>query len=265
MKEIKLLSLDLDGTIIDHYGEPCVNEEFFEMIERFKADGGLWAINTGRTLEQFDEVLAELNLSLRPDFLLTCERELHRQSSNGSGWEDLGDWNRRCQETHSRLAELARKPLSEFQDFLARSVEAETVHENGDFIGYITATETEMDESCLRLDELKQRLPEFNYQRNSVYLRFCHVDYHKGSVLAELAHLLQISQEEVIAMGDNYNDIQMLQHEIVGQPACPGNSVEAVKEAVRAADGYVAQAPCSQGVCEALRHYGVVQESAREI
>ena len=54
------------------------------------------------------------------------------------------------------------------------------------------------------------RLPDFCFQRNSIYLRFCHVDYHKGSALGELCRLEQIPADSVFAAGDPFNDISML-------------------------------------------------------
>ena len=40
--------------------------------------------------------------------------------------------------------------------------------------------------------------------------------------------------------------------------ACPGNAVSPVKEAVLKAEGYVAEGACSEGVVEALRHFGAI-------
>ena len=35
-------------------------------------------------------------------------------------------------------------------------------------------------------------MPDFSYQRNTIYLRFAHRDYHKGSTLGELCRVLGI-------------------------------------------------------------------------
>jgi hydroxymethylpyrimidine pyrophosphatase-like HAD family hydrolase len=94
-----------------------------------------------------------------------------------------------------------------------------------------------------------------DYQRNTVYLRFCHVDYHKGAALAELARLLEVSRENIFASGDHHNDISMLDGRVAGMPSCPANAIEEVKSAVRAAGGYVAEKQHGAGVYEALMHF----------
>jgi Cof subfamily protein (haloacid dehalogenase superfamily) len=48
------------------------------------------------------------------------------------------------------------------------------------------------------------------------FLEFTNIDAHKGAALKVLAEHLGISMKEVIAVGDNYNDITMLQEAGVG-------------------------------------------------
>ncbi|HEX8489982.1 MAG TPA: HAD hydrolase family protein, partial [Chthoniobacterales bacterium] len=97
--------------------------------------------------------------------------------------------------------------------------------------------------------------PKFHYQRNMVYLRFCHADYHKGAALAELSRLLEIPREEIFAAGDHHNDISMLDGRYAQYPACPANAISAVKQAVTSAGGYVASKTYGAGVHEALLHF----------
>ncbi|HUE62202.1 MAG TPA: HAD hydrolase family protein, partial [Chthoniobacterales bacterium] len=94
-----------------------------------------------------------------------------------------------------------------------------------------------------------------NYQRNTIYLRFCHADYHKGAALAELARLIDVPRENIFAAGDHHNDISMLNGQVAAMPACPANAIEEVKAAVRKAGGYVAKREHGAGVHEALLHF----------
>jgi hypothetical protein len=105
------------------------------------------------------------------------------------------------------------------------------------------------------IDRVRTIHPELHYQRNTIFLRFCHSDYSKGAALGELARLLKISSSEIFAIGDHYNDIAMLDGNYARWVACPGNSAEEVKSVVRKAGGYVAKAGCSEGVLEALVHF----------
>ena len=105
------------------------------------------------------------------------------------------------------------------------------------------------------IEQARTKQPKFNYQRNTVYLRFCHADYHKGAALAELARLIDISRDNIFAAGDHHNDISMLDGKVAAMPACPANAIDEVKGAVRNAGGYVAKSEHGAGVHEALRYF----------
>jgi hydroxymethylpyrimidine pyrophosphatase-like HAD family hydrolase len=97
--------------------------------------------------------------------------------------------------------------------------------------------------------------PKLDYQRNGIYLRFCHADYHKGATLAELARLLDIARENIFAAGDHHNDVSMLDGTFAAMPSCPANAIPEVQSAVSNAGGYVAQKDHGAGVHEALLHF----------
>src|SRR5476651_2517701 len=109
---IRLLSTDFDGTLIGHSERPPVVPKLFELLLDLRGRGVVWAINTGRTLSHIVEGLAEYGFPLQPDFVLTTEREVFRRAG-GSGWEDFGDWNRRCFDAHEELFAVARPLLEE--------------------------------------------------------------------------------------------------------------------------------------------------------
>ena len=143
--------------------------------------------------------------------------------------------------------------LAEVLAFLERFQGAQTLFDKGRFIGAITATAEDMDRLCHFLDEMRARLPMFSYQRNTIYIRFCHEAYSKGTALGELARMLGIQHDAIFAAGDHHNDIPMLDGRYAKWVACPGNAVAAVQATVRAAGGYLARESCSAGVVEALR------------
>ena len=115
---------------------------------------------------------------------------------------------------------------------------------------------SEMEMVAARIQAEPTRLPDFGFQRNSIYLRFCHKDYHKGSALGELCRLEGISGHHVMAAGDHFNDLSMLDGAYAKMTACPANAIEPVKELVRRTEGYVAKKCWADGVAEALAFYG---------
>src|SRR5213076_3600873 len=117
----------------------------------------------------------------------------------------------------------------------------------------------ENDEEMKRITEFIEQAraehPKLDYQRNTVYLRFCHADYHKGAALAELSRLLEIPRDQIFAAGDHHNDISMLDGRFAAYSACPANAIPEVKDAVKSAGGYVAMKNHGAGVHEALLHF----------
>ena len=251
---IKLLSTDFDGTLINHQSSPPVVPEFFSALAELQSRGVLWAVNTGRVRWHIEEGLKELPSPIEPDFLLTSEREVFHRGPDGV-WTDFGDWNARCLATHDTLFEQSSQLLEDIESYLAKHTLSHPIYEGARLIGLVADSEAEMDQLCLFLTEEITRVPGFHFMRNTIYVRFCHEDYNKGTALSELGRLLNFQPENIFATGDHYNDIPMLDGQHAKWVACPSNSVEAVKKQVLQAGGFVANHPCSAGVLEALRHF----------
>lgn len=253
---IKLLSTDFDGTLVNHFEKPTVTPALFTVFKQLRERGVLWAVNTGRVVWHIVEGLEEFGFPIQPDFILTSERHVFRPAKNGKDWEDFGDWNQRCEEAHRALYAEAREAYDAIENFVKSKSGAQVITDAGTTVGLIASSEEEMDRICEFIDKKRRHFPKFHYQRNTMYVRFCHADYSKGAALGELGRLLAIPRDEIFAAGDHYNDIPMLDGTHARWVACPGNSATAVKETVRNAKGYVAKASCSEGVIEALRHFG---------
>src|SRR4051794_7629962 len=254
-RKIRLLSTDFDGTLVAHGGEPVLDPGCLKHIERLQGEGVLWAINTGRSVELLESGLADFEFPIHPDFILTSERDIFRPSENGGRWEPFGDWNDRVAREHAQLFHSARGVLAEVVDFVNQKTKARLLYHSAGLEGLVAENEEELDRVTAFIDRAREKQPKFHYQRNTVYLRFCHADYHKGAALAELSRLLEIPPAGIFAAGDHYNDISMLDGRFARYPACPANAIPEVKEAVRSAGGHVASMNHGAGVHEALRHF----------
>lgn len=255
---IRLLSTDFDGTLVDHEGQPPVSPALFDAIKGLQARGGLWAVNTGRELHHIVEGLEQFDFTVEPDYVLTAEREVFHRSPNGE-WQDFGDWNQRCTAAHDELFNVSGPLLADIERFIKTIPGANAIAMGGRLVGLVTATNEEMDRVCVFLERERKQVPGFQFMRNTVYVRFCHEDYSKGSALGELARLLGLKTDEIFAAGDHFNDIPMLDGRYAKWVACPGNAVPAVRTTVTAAGGYIARGACSHGVVEALRHFKAVE------
>ena len=252
---ILLLSTDFDGTLVCRTGEPVLDRDCMELIRELQAGGAIWAINTGRSVDLLESGLTDFSFPFRPDFILTSERDVFRPGQNGRQWEAFGDWNDRCARDHRELFSASQSVLAEVIEFVNQKTKARIIYEVEGPAGLIAASEEEMDRVTEFIDKARTKQPKFNYQRNTVYLRFCHTDYHKGAALIELARLIEVPRENTFAAGDNHNDISMLDGAAASMPSCPANAVDPVKQAVENAGGYVARQEFGAGVFEALRYF----------
>jgi len=260
---IRLLSTDFDGTLVAHGNDPVLDHPCMEHIESMQAEGVLWAINTGRSVDLLESGLADFEFPIHPDFILTSERDIFRPSPNGGAWEPFGDWNERVAREHAELFHSAEAVLAEVVDFVNQKTKARLLYHSAGLEGLVAQNEEELDRVTEFIDRARERQPKFHYQRNTVYLRFCHADYHKGAALAELSRLLEISPDNIFAAGDHHNDISMLDGRFARYPACPANAIPEVKNAVQSAGGYVAAKNHGAGVHEALLHFSGAGAPAR--
>jgi HAD superfamily hydrolase (TIGR01484 family) len=252
---IRLLSTDFDGTIVSHVSEPIIDPTCMQLIGDLQAAGVIWTINTGRSVSLLESGLTDFAFPFRPDFILTSERDVFRPGTNGSNWEAFGDWNERCARDHAALFSSASSVLAEVIDFVNHKTKARLIYESEGLAGLVAASDEEMDRIAEFIERVRQQQPKFSYQRNTLYLRFCHRDYHKGAALAELARLLEVPPANIFAAGDHHNDISMLDGTVAGMPACPGNAIPEVKQAVGSAGGYVAEREHGAGVYVAIMYF----------
>ena len=262
---VLLISTDFDGTLVEHGNPAPFSPRLVQILHALRARGVSWVINTGRSLSSLEEGLESNALPIHPDFVITTEREIYRPATYGRGWEDFGPWNERCARLHDELFATAAPLLAQVVSFVEKETAAElqygrrtrrTHHGSAsELAGLIAHDNAEMDRIVALLDTLHARMPKFSYQRNSIYLSFCHADYDKGTALAELGRLIGVAAEATFAIGDHQNDLPMLTGMYARHVACPANSIDEVKRVVRAAGGYVAREGYSAGVIEALRFY----------
>ncbi len=261
---VLLISTDFDGTLVEHGNPAPFSPLLVEILHALRARGVRWVINTGRSLSSLEEGLESFALPIHPDFVITTEREVFQPAARGRGWEDLGPWNARCARLHDELFTAVAPLLAPVVAFVKRETRAElqygrrTRRNQGaasELAGIVAQDDAEMDRIVALLDAVRAQMPNFSYQRNSIYLSFCHVGYDKGTALAELGRLTGVLAEATFAVGDHQNDLPMLTGVHARHVACPGNSIDEVKRVVREANGYVARDGYSAGVIEALRFY----------
>ncbi len=249
-----LLSLDFDGTMVLEGVSPEFAPTLREALQDWTSAGGLWLVNSGRSLPHLLEGLAGAAPDLRPAFLVSREHEIHVPNAFGR-WLEFGDWNHLAAKAHKKLFRRHRRFFKQVERHLEEHTLASFIRLESDPAGIVASTEAEMDSIASYLDPYLAEREDLGYERNSIYLRFCHRNYTKGSALAHIARHLGTPPALVHAVGDNHNDLSMLNPAVAGKLACPANSVPEVRSAVARAGGYVADRAGSEGTADAIRHW----------
>lgn len=251
-----LLCFDFDGTFIDPEQPTTVDPALAAILEQLREKGAAIAINTGRSLPQAVSGINACRLREIPDYLIAWERELY-EPTKFRRWVDFGKWNKRCRKEHKKLFKSHRKLLAATQEFVEEHSGAKWIAEPEEPAGIIARDDAEMDHLCAFIDhELRKAdIQLLSYERNSIYLRFAHARYNKGTTLAELARNLDVPRERIFAAGDNHNDMTMLGGDVAGMVGCPSNAVPEVKQQVTDAGGHVASLPAGAGTAEALQAF----------
>jgi len=252
MTRYRLLSTDFDGTLVSHPSDGRCLPEMGEFLQHFVTSGGIWVVNTGRSLEHTLEGLELFQAPVVPTFLIVNERHIHEHCDGKYGsWES---WNRPCDEIHRRLWEQSAPLIARLRELAAATTDVHFIDHLGQPEGLISSDVEAMERFVALLDEARKKFPDFSYHRNAIYLRFAHRTFSKGTALRHLSRSLGISAAATAAAGDNLNDLSMLQSGIAAWQVCPGNAVPEVKARVRENGGFVSERTEAHGTLEGLLH-----------
>jgi len=248
------LGFDFDDTLVLKESAGTIDPRFFESIQWVRSTyGAAWGIATGRSLPQLIEGFNQAKFPILPDFVVAREREVYFPGQFGR-WVPHENWNERCERDHLRLFKKSKRVLGKIRKFIESKTDAKWVSVEGDAAGIVASSDVEMNGIQAYIEGLSKH-ENLNFERNSIYLRFSHRDYNKGTGLVQAVERWGITPDSILAVGDNFNDLSMLKSEVCDACGCPANSVAEVKEFVRNRGGKVAGKAGAEGVIEILGHY----------
>lgn len=249
-----VMCFDFDDTLVPKETDHELDMRFFEGVEWVRANyGTAWGIATGRSLPQLIEGFTDAKFPCLPDFVVVREREIFFPGQFGR-WVAHDEWNRRCEKDHRRLFRRSRRVLAKVRDFVERETGGRWIETGGDEAAVVAQDGDEMDRVQGFLEGLKAHR-DLGFERNSIYLRLSHRGYGKGAGLREAADRWGVGPERILAVGDNLNDLSMLQAEVCGACGCPANALPEVQDFVRGRGGVVAEKGGSRGVMEVMKYY----------
>lgn len=251
---IKLISTDFDGTIHDHHSSTLsIAPEFLQFIADAQKKGTKWVINTGRMLSDVRSTIDSGEMLTHPDYIISVEREIHRRHEND--YVSHEEWNLTCHKEHQELFKTSHQSIDKIRRWLSSNFKVQIYEDPWSPLCLIASHLDEADRIHNGVLENLDPVPGLSLVRNSIYFRFAHESYSKGTALAEIGRLLGINKSEIFAAGDSYNDTSMLDGSYAKWIAAPSNAIPEVKDLVKKSGGYLAERPYAYGVLDALKHF----------
>ncbi|MDT2816057.1 sugar-phosphatase [Vagococcus carniphilus] len=244
---IKLVTIDIDGTLLN--SERKLTDEVKQAIKKATEMDVNIVLATGRPTIGVMPLIKELGLDNEHGFIITY---------NGGMIQNAGTQEILIQhplpfEDYLDIELLSRKLGVHFhvQDcdrmYTAnRDISEYTINEaflTGIPVSYRAVSEMTPDINIIKsmmidheavLDEAISKVPETFKEKFAMvksapyYYEILNKNATKGEAVKELAELLNIKPEEVMSIGDNENDLSMI--EVAGVGVAMGNAVPAVKE-----------------------------------
>ena len=242
MSKYKLIALDMDGTLLDPHSRITARAK--EWIGKAGDAGVTVCMATGRGLALIVPFMRELDL-YTPIV-----------AANGSEiWRNPDELDSRSVLEPSDVEFMYELSVKYESWFWANGVNSE--YNRNHWIGDVRSDEwlkfgyyTDNDKARLSIiDELTARggLELSNSDPNNIEVNPSGV--HKAFGVRRVCELVGCTMDEVVAMGDSLNDLELIRQ--AGLGIAMGNAQQAVKEAADAVTATNAQ----DGVAEAIRRY----------
>ncbi|MDP6902950.1 MAG: HAD-IIB family hydrolase [Verrucomicrobiota bacterium] len=248
--QLQLICTDFDGTLHSDFTEPAVPIALQEKLRELQANGVKWIINTGRTLEDLQYGLDKSDLSVYPDYVVVVERDIYRYE--GDEFIPHNEWNERCAAAQAALFAHIADRLPEIFEWVNLHFTANVYEDKWSPFCLIAGNNPDADEIQEYVEKKFADEPLLSFVRNDVYARLSHTEYTKGTALKEITRLLNIPCDGVLAAGDHWNDVSMLQPDCAQWIVAPANAIPEVAQHVRSINGFIAQSNCGLGVIEGL-------------
>ncbi|MGM9924448.1 MAG: Cof-type HAD-IIB family hydrolase [Bacillus sp. (in: firmicutes)] len=237
-KKIKLIALDLDGTLLNEKRE--ISEINYKAIKRAEGLGVHIVLTTGRTRPRSEEYLMALKLT---SYMITV---------NGSEiWDEEGNLLERTLLPNKYMKELVEiaqhhslsyKAISTNKMWLSETPENLEEHEWMTML--MDVRDNRLRKSITDSLQSNQEIEISNSSPTNIEVNAMGVT--KARAIGEICGKLNISMDDVMAIGDSLNDLAMIQAAGIG--VAMGNAQDEVKEAA----DWVAGTNIEDGVAQAI-------------
>jgi Cof subfamily protein (haloacid dehalogenase superfamily) len=251
---IRLVAIDIDGTLLDPHFQ--ITSRNLEALQATHQSGIQIILATGRRHDYALPIARQLGV---PVSLISSNGAVIRSTAGETFYTDrlpantahklirhMDDFRGHAVLTFDRSGQdaLVMERSDELTNSVSRWVESNAAH-----ISYVVPLEESLTEDPIqamycgrvtRMAEAQQRLNQADFaaevavvktqydHRDLCILDVLNKNCSKGHALRRWAEHHGIPREEVMAIGDNYNDLEML--EFAGRPVIMGNASEDLKQ-----------------------------------
>ena len=262
---IKMIAMDFDWTLIDHTGgRQRINEELLKELNHFINNGGYAGIVSGRQVWEFKGTFDSLGIPWHapfPNYMIAREAYLWEYD------EKFVDIKAVNMEISKKILGLMRN-LTGYVDEVCHMLESHGIKLNNFFVYGDFAVElhvADIEEADYAMELVKQfvldkGLNDTEVHRNGIMITMYHKESGKGNALLRACTYYGIKPNEVLAIGDNYNDISMIASDYGFVGACVGNSNEHIKKLVKEKSGFIGKGVACDGVLDIIRQLKEIGE-----
>ena len=256
--QVNLVCLDFDGTVMVYDGDPgYFHPEVIKLLNRMESKGIRWCSNSGRDRSDQLRVLESCRargLRHLPDALVCSESMVYLR--DGEDYVPLESWNSQAFRWLEDLHVHVQARLEPVMPDLEARYKPKLVFVGDAFTAYLL---DDVDGRPLKftaeLEALLQGVPNWMMTRNGGWVAVLHEKLGKGNALAAYASHRGLQPGHILAVGDQYNDLNMLDGVAAQLVGCPANAIPEVQAVVRSKGGFIAQRPAPEGTLDVLRFY----------
>lgn len=248
-----LIALDFDGTSAVYEPQLAMHPGLLDVLGQLRDRGCGWVINSDRFTDTLVEIAELIPPALRPDAIMSAQRFIHVRSGS-DGYDPMQRWNDSRMEMHRALWQ----DISPFFDDWQRGIEADfTICESvvNDLVFAYRVPAGQNPALRRRMLDHIRTWPNAQLSGNHEWSFILHADFSKAGLLEHYCAVRGIGTEKILAVGDGFNDISMLDAALTARTGCPADASPEVIAAVRACGGYVAGSNGPEGTIEVIRYY----------
>lgn len=263
----KIIALDMDGTLLND--KKVITDRTKDALIKAREKGVKVVLASGRPVDGLKKYLEELNLISDEEYVLSfngslvqkvkSEEVLYEIGLNGNDLHYLYDVSNNLGvniHAFSPTRGLITPKVSKYTELEARL--------NNIDINICDFNEVTEDEHIVKvmfideeelIDKAVEKLPAEMYEKFKVvrstpfFLEQINKESGKATGLAALAKYLNVSKDEIIAVGDAENDLDMIEY--AGLGVAMGNASESVKKIAN----YITADNNNDGIAEVIEKF----------